>query len=362
MTDSCYESRMAKPVDHFGFWGRCAAKAAEGSFQRANAVAPVVGGFVTAGVAWLLRLTTDAPTSIVGALWFTAGWGVFGIGTVWVVIFLYRLALAPSRLYYAELRHSAKFERELRLAKERPASNMALSYNYSERYYPKEPLGLASHPVVAIQNISDQTLTECQLQLNITNIEKGTRSVTFNATDRFILRPKEIVEREIASLSIDHKLSYALLKLYRETASGWVEAVNHPGYAPGAYQVDVQALAVGTVPCSLTLFLIWAESGWQLHNREDAEVSGLLAQPDGDISERDRRNLMFTWDDIVIVTEAAPKHLRPGSRAWIVGVSGEDQRSGSYREQFPTGTVYTIEFEDGSDAQAHESVLRRAPD
>lgn len=71
---------------------------------------------------------------------------------------------------------------------------------------------------------------------------------------------------------------------------------------------------------------------------------------------------MFTWDDIVIVTEAAPMHLRPGSRAWIVGISREDQRSGSFREQFPTGAVYTIEFEDGSDAQAHESVLRRAPD
>jgi hypothetical protein len=71
---------------------------------------------------------------------------------------------------------------------------------------------------------------------------------------------------------------------------------------------------------------------------------------------------MFTWDDIVIVSEAAPKHLRPGSKAWIVGISTEDERSGSYREEFPTGNVYTIEFEDGSDAQAHESVLTLADD
>ncbi|MNK13978.1 hypothetical protein D3C87_320720 [compost metagenome] len=66
----------------------------------------------------------------------------------------------------------------------------------------------------------------------------------------------------------------------------------------------------------------------------------------------------FTWNDIVETIEEAPTRLRPGSRAWVVGISAPHQRSGSFLTEHPTGFVYTIEFEDGSSVDAEEAMLR----
>ena len=66
----------------------------------------------------------------------------------------------------------------------------------------------------------------------------------------------------------------------------------------------------------------------------------------------------FTWNDIVETIEEAPTRLRPGSRAWVVGISAPHERSGSFLADHPTGYVYTIEFEDGSSVDAGEAMLR----
>ena len=63
----------------------------------------------------------------------------------------------------------------------------------------------------------------------------------------------------------------------------------------------------------------------------------------------------FTYDDIVKVIESAPPELRPGARAWVVGVF--DTRPGKYFDIFPDGVVYSIEFEDGAAIEVHESNL-----
>lgn len=63
----------------------------------------------------------------------------------------------------------------------------------------------------------------------------------------------------------------------------------------------------------------------------------------------------FDYDDIVIVKKMAPSSLRPGSKAWVVGVFFD--RPGHYFDKFPEGTVYTIEFEDGESVEAHEGFL-----
>jgi hypothetical protein len=55
----------------------------------------------------------------------------------------------------------------------------------------------------------------------------------------------------------------------------------------------------------------------------------------------------FTWGDSVRIAEAAPANVRPGSAAAVVGVS----------EHHPSEVVYTVEFEDGSDAEVHEDHL-----
>lgn len=67
----------------------------------------------------------------------------------------------------------------------------------------------------------------------------------------------------------------------------------------------------------------------------------------------------FTWGDIVRISDNAPAIMRPGSPAEIVGISEQHQRHGSYLRQFPSGVVYTVEFEDGNDAGVHESYLIR---
>ena len=66
----------------------------------------------------------------------------------------------------------------------------------------------------------------------------------------------------------------------------------------------------------------------------------------------------FTWNDVVEAVDDAPLHLRPGSRAWVVGISAPTDRSGTYLAEHPLGYVYTIEFEDGSSVDAPEFLLR----
>jgi len=65
----------------------------------------------------------------------------------------------------------------------------------------------------------------------------------------------------------------------------------------------------------------------------------------------------FTWGDSVQIAEGAPANVRPGSPAAVVGISEQHQRRGSHLQEFPTGVVYTVEFEDGSDAEVHEDHL-----
>jgi hypothetical protein len=62
----------------------------------------------------------------------------------------------------------------------------------------------------------------------------------------------------------------------------------------------------------------------------------------------------FTYNDIVKVSGDAGPELRRG-RAWVVGIF--EQRPGHYFDRFPDGVVYTIEFEDGTSEEVHESCL-----
>lgn len=65
----------------------------------------------------------------------------------------------------------------------------------------------------------------------------------------------------------------------------------------------------------------------------------------------------YSYNDIVTAKPNASVALRPGERAWVVGVSEQKDRKGEYLTKFPTGTVYLIEFEDGSSVSVVESDL-----
>jgi hypothetical protein len=67
----------------------------------------------------------------------------------------------------------------------------------------------------------------------------------------------------------------------------------------------------------------------------------------------------FTWDDTVKAVPDAPAELRPGICASVVGMSLKQDRRGDYLARFPSGVVYTIEFEDGSSVEAPEHLLEK---
>ena len=64
---------------------------------------------------------------------------------------------------------------------------------------------------------------------------------------------------------------------------------------------------------------------------------------------------LFTYNDTVRIKAAAP--TRPGALASVVGINLEQERGGEYLAKFPHGVVYTVEFEDGSDADVPEGLL-----
>lgn len=63
----------------------------------------------------------------------------------------------------------------------------------------------------------------------------------------------------------------------------------------------------------------------------------------------------FNYDDIVKVSENAPQELRPGSKAWVIGIF--EERKEKYFDIFPEGIVYSVEYEDGVAVDIHESYL-----
>lgn len=61
----------------------------------------------------------------------------------------------------------------------------------------------------------------------------------------------------------------------------------------------------------------------------------------------------FDFDDVVSATSGVPE-ARVGAKAWIVGITLEGDRNGSYYKNFAPGNLYTIEFEDGESTDVLE--------
>ena len=47
----------------------------------------------------------------------------------------------------------------------------------------------------------------------------------------------------------------------------------------------------------------------------------------------------------------------PGARAWVIGVTAEHEKRRDHLEQFPTGTIYLVEFENEDAVDIHEDML-----
>lgn len=83
-----------------------------------------------------------------------------------------------------------------------------------------------------------------------------------------------------------------------------------------------------------------------------------LAFIEGQLSASTGGEPTFIWDDLVVVAEHARPSQGPGALASIIGISRQYERSGTYLEEFPTGNVYTVEFDDGSSVDVPQGMLR----
>jgi hypothetical protein len=66
----------------------------------------------------------------------------------------------------------------------------------------------------------------------------------------------------------------------------------------------------------------------------------------------------FTYNDIVSAPAAFGADNSMSGKAWIVGIFETDKEPGLYWKKFPSGFVYTVEFEDGSSTEFYENDLR----
>lgn len=65
----------------------------------------------------------------------------------------------------------------------------------------------------------------------------------------------------------------------------------------------------------------------------------------------------FNYDDVVRVSLSAPNEFRPGSKAWVIGITLNQDRHGIHFNQFTKGVIYLIEYENGEAIDIHESYL-----
>ncbi len=69
---------------------------------------------------------------------------------------------------------------------------------------------------------------------------------------------------------------------------------------------------------------------------------------------------LFTYNETVRVKEHAPPECRPATLASVVMIHEGHGRTGEYFCRFPDGAVYTVEFEDGTSLEVHESFLEKS--
>lgn len=62
----------------------------------------------------------------------------------------------------------------------------------------------------------------------------------------------------------------------------------------------------------------------------------------------------FDYGAVVSPVAGVPE-ARLGAKAWVVGITLERERVGSYYKNFEPGNLYTIEFEDGESIDVLES-------
>jgi hypothetical protein len=69
------------------------------------------------------------------------------------------------------------------------------------------------------------------------------------------------------------------------------------------------------------------------------------------------QNHKFTFNDTVRIKRDAPNPLRQGQTAAVTMVFLPQDRVGSYFDLFPSGVLYSVEYEYGQSVDVHEDFL-----
>ena len=106
-------------ADFFKFTWRCIKHAWRGCWTKANELASVLGGAILFAILFFLRnwLRTmnliNAPTTLWGTAGFAVALAIASVILAFLVIFLGRLVLAPTRLYWEQHRRADSLETDL---------------------------------------------------------------------------------------------------------------------------------------------------------------------------------------------------------------------------------------------------------
>jgi hypothetical protein len=243
---------------YFQFWRDCAIDAWRGSWGTANALGAIFGGAILTGLSRLLRLGMDAPASVQGSIAFTFVIAVLSAITVWVAIYIVRLAGAPARLYERMQRKFVSMSNTAKGLEENIKSKIKVSFHRGEEGIVRSPLRdryvfggpeiLATYVRVRIEAVSKTTIAGCKAFL--TKIEKespfGDKTSNIQLPQSINLRNGLTFDVYPDVLStVDFLICSAYNNKLRVPESDWPLSLQHLFDDTGTYHFTITARAVG---------------------------------------------------------------------------------------------------------------------
>lgn len=143
------------------FFGLCVREATRRTLN-VGAIATIVGGAILGVLAWWLGGTKmEAPTSVAGSI----GFGVLVAAATGVVVFIWQLCGAPSRLYWSVRQENNDLKKEISELKERLVPKIRVfldSKDKGVREYPTTAGSSAKWVQFCVSCATDTALTACE--------------------------------------------------------------------------------------------------------------------------------------------------------------------------------------------------------
>jgi hypothetical protein len=252
------------------FFRLCAREAASGTFERANAIATIVGGVILSALAWWLGGTKmEAPTSVAGTIGFGVVLSILSLLVSWFFVFLWRLYGAPSRLYWSERQKIKDLEKEKLALETRLVPKIRVfldSKDKGVREYPAVSGSSAKWVQFCVSCATETPLIACEAFLtSVTKIdgdEIGSELVEepihcnwsqLSESDRKITIPPRIIQY-VNLFTVNNSPLYVVPQTTPKKLR-LPEAIQ----VPGRYQIGVVVTAENTTSAPATFVFEWRD-------------------------------------------------------------------------------------------------------